>query len=66
MVIDNKYNFGDIVYLKTDKDQREGIVTCLKVTPHGVLYRLNFGTVEYDAYDVEISTEKNVMITTTN
>jgi hypothetical protein len=31
MIIENKFNFGDIVYLKTDPDQRARIVTTFSV-----------------------------------
>lgn len=66
MVIDNKYEFGDIVYLKTDRDQFERIVIGIKVSPIGILYRVAVGAVETDHYDMELTTEKNIIITTTN
>lgn len=67
MVIDNKFNFGDTVYLKTDPDQRARIVSKLSVLPMGVIvYELSHNTYTSLHYDFEISVEKNVLITTTN
>lgn len=66
MVIDNKFNFGDTVYLKTDTDQKPRIVTGFSVRPQGLLYQLTQGTYEVAHYEFEITAEKNVLITTTN
>jgi hypothetical protein len=66
MVIDNKFNFGDIVYLKTDPDQRPRIVTRFSVGATSMTYELTCGTVCSWHLDFEISTEKDVLITTTN
>ena len=65
MVIDNKYEFGQEVYLKTDVDQRVRIVTSLIIRPNGCIsYELSCGVDTRWHYDFEISTEKNVLITT--
>lgn len=56
---------GAIVYLKTDFEQRERIVTGFEVRPNGLLYRLSLGWEETPHYDIEISEEKNHVITTT-
>jgi hypothetical protein len=67
MVIDNKFNFGDVVYLKTDPDQRARIVSKMSVLPTGVIvYELSHNTYTSPHYEFEISTEKDVLITTTN
>lgn len=66
MVIDNKFEFGDIVYLKTDRDQFERIVIGIRISPLGIIYRVAVGAVETDHYDMELTTEKNIIITTTN
>jgi hypothetical protein len=66
MIIENKFNFGDIVYLKTDPDQRARIVTTFSVGVHSMLYELSCGTITSWHRDFEISTEKDVLITTTN
>ena len=67
MVIDNKFSFGDIVYLKTDKEQLPRIVTCILCYKQGeLIYKLTCGTTQSDHYDYEISTEINVLLQTTN
>jgi hypothetical protein len=66
IVIDNKFNFGDIVYLKTDTDQRERIVTAYCLTVNGVTYELKQGNSSSWHYDYEISIQKNVLLSTTN
>lgn len=66
MVIDNKYEFGDIVFLKTDRDQFERIVIGIKVSPLGITYRVALGAIETDHYEMEMSVDKNIIIATTN
>jgi hypothetical protein len=66
MVIQNDHNFGDIVYLKTDSDQKPRIVFAIKVYKTDVLYELACGTTTSMHYDFEISKEVNVLLTTTN
>ena len=65
-VIDNIFEIGQIVYLKTDTEQRERIVTGFCIRPTGQSYELIQGNVGSWHYDFEISTEKNVLMTTTN
>jgi hypothetical protein len=66
MVIGNTYSHGDIVYLKTDKEQSPRIVYCLKVYKGEILYELSCGTHTSAHYDFELSAEVNVLMTTTN
>ena len=66
MIIDNKFNIGDTVYLRTDCDQNEMIVTGFSVTQNSITYGLSFGTVESWHYDFEITLEKNVLKTSSN
>jgi hypothetical protein len=58
-----KYKIGQIVYLKTDERQLERIVTQIRITEHGHLYQLCEGVNESVHYEIEISEEKNVLIT---
>lgn len=59
MVIDNKFDIGQIVYLKTDEDQLPRIITGLTIRGNNVLvYCLSSGTSESWHYDFEISEEK--------
>ena len=62
MVIENKYEFGQTVYLKTDPDQHARMVTQIKVSPIGIIYLLSFGTMETPHYEIELSTEKDVLV----
>lgn len=66
MVIDNKFNIGDSVFLKTDQEQKEKLVTCIKITPNGILYILSSGETETVHYDIEITAEKDVLKSTSN
>lgn len=61
MVIDNKYDIGQFVYLNTDDEQKKRIVTAIKILPAGIFYCLTCGTVETDHYDIEITAEVDVM-----
>lgn len=57
--IDNKYNIGETVYLKTDNEQLQRIVTAIKVLPNDIIYYLSCGTQETAHYDFEITKEKS-------
>jgi hypothetical protein len=60
MVIDNKFELGEILYLKTDAEQLGRIVTAIIVCPDdSYLYELTCGTHASKHYDFEISQEKN-------
>jgi hypothetical protein len=65
-VVDNKFDLGQIVYLKTDADQRERIVTGFCIRQAGQSYELMQGNIGSWHYDFEISEEKNVLMSTTN
>jgi hypothetical protein len=63
MVIDNKYELSEEVYLKTDLDQQVRIVTAIHVHPSGqIIYVLACGTMASEHYDFEISREVNELI----
>jgi hypothetical protein len=66
MIIDNKFNIRDEVYLKTDLEQSCRLVTGLAVRDTSILYELSCGASESSHYDFEISVEKDVIKTTTN
>ena len=66
MVIDNKYNFGDIVYLKTDKEQLPRMVVRFSVYPERVSYCIASGTLESWHDSFELSYEKDIVLTTSN
>lgn len=66
MLVDNKFSHGDVVYLKTDKDQNPRIVYCFRVYQNEVLYDVACGTSMSTHYEFELSTEINVLLNTTN
>ncbi len=62
MVIDNKYEIGDIVYLITDKEQEQRMVSSIVVYKAGELvYKLVCGTTYSEHYDFELSDTKNIL-----
>lgn len=56
---ESKFKFGDIVFLITDPQQEERIVTGWIVRPMGISYYLLCGTLESLHYDFEIGTDKD-------
>jgi len=66
MVINTKYELGDIVYLKTDSDQLERIVTGFSIKLNSICYNLNQATTESWHWDFEITRDRDVLKTTTN
>lgn len=61
IVINNKFDIGDVVYLKTDQDQLPRVVTCIKVFKHGELnYELAQGTLVSLHYEFELQNEKTI------
>lgn len=60
MIVDNEFEIGQVIYLKTDPDQNPRIVTSFRIYKGGeILYSLNFATSESYHYSFEISTEKD-------
>lgn len=66
MLLENKFNIGDKVYLKTDTDQNCRIITGFSVRLGSITYGLSCGDSESWHYDFEIDVEKDVLKTTTN
>ena len=61
MIINNKFEFGDLVYFITDPTQLGHLVTGFSVrkdTP--IIYRLSSCGDEVPAYDYEITTDKTI------
>lgn len=60
MVLDNKFNLGDMVYLKTDSNQMKRMITQIIVClDGGILYLLCCGESNYTAYEKEITKQKD-------
>ena len=61
MVIKNKYNIGDLVYLTTDPDQFQRLVIAINILPNNITYGLRCGTDVSYHYDIEISKERTII-----
>lgn len=61
MVIENKFELQQTVYLKTDSDQRQRIVTRISVGVNGIVYELMCGSSGSWHYDFEITADKDVV-----
>jgi hypothetical protein len=65
LTIDIPFSWGDIVYLKTDVDQKPYMVIGAKTCADGgLLIELQTGTASSFHYIIEISADKNVLLTT--
>lgn len=60
MFIENAFNIGDTVYLKTDPEQLERTVTAIRVSPGALLYYLSCGVSDSGHYGFEIAAQKDV------
>lgn len=61
MVIDNKYEIGQIVFLKTDKEQLERLIIGINISSLGIIYRVVNGAIETYHYEMELLEEKNIL-----
>lgn len=65
MVVDNKFNFGDFVYLKTDSEQHKRIVSRIVLSKDSIIYEVSFGSEVSSHYCFEMSKDKDVVLATT-
>ena len=63
MVIENKYEIGQTVYLITDEDQKPRLVLTINVNKYDLIYEVTSGTSLSRHYDFEISEEKHLQLT---
>lgn len=61
MLIDNKFNIGDFVYLITDIDQDRRLITGLRISTNSVLYQISIGSLTSEHYDFEITKERQFL-----
>lgn len=59
LMIENEYNIGDIVYLKTDEKQLQRLLFAIEISSTGLLYRLACGEINTYHYAIEMTTEKS-------
>lgn len=64
MVIENKYNLGDVVYLCIDRDQDPFMVTQILVTPLGCMYIVAAGDITFTCYAEELSYTRDMEMIT--
>ena len=62
MNVDNKYKIEEIVFLITDNEQHQRMVTAIKITKNSLIYCLACGVNESWHYDYEIAPVKNYSI----
>jgi hypothetical protein len=63
MKIETKYNIGDVVFLMTDTEQLQRIVTGVLFRPNNsIIYYLTCGATETTHYELEMVSEKNIML----
>lgn len=61
-IIENTFNLNEIVYLKTDVEQLERLITHISIdVNHNIEYRLTMGTEATWHLECEIAKEKNLV-----
>jgi hypothetical protein len=61
MNITTKYDIGSLVYLVTDSEQLDRMITGIKINPSGLVYTLAEGTNETFHYEIELSDKRNII-----
>jgi hypothetical protein len=62
MKINNQFAIGDVVYLKTDTEQKPRIITAIKITQSNLSYEVTHCTYATWHYDFEMSQTKDYSI----
>ena len=57
-----KYKIGDIVFLKTDKEQEARIITGILIRPNGFVFYLSKSDIETTHYQIEFTSDINELI----
>jgi len=61
MILTLPYDFGEMVFLKTDEEQKERMITEIAIkSPNFVLYLLSYGTQNSWHSDCEITKELDI------
>jgi hypothetical protein len=61
MIVTLKHGLGDIVYLKTDKEQLKRMVVQISIRQDGCMYELGCNGYSSFHYDFEFSADKDVL-----
>lgn len=64
MILETKHNFGDILYLKTDPEQKRRVLIGINFRVTGVLFELAKGETTSWHYEFEMSHESDVLAKT--
>ena len=56
-----KFDIGQTVYLRTDTNQLERLVTGINIRPNGITYALTNATDESYHYDFEITLDRDIV-----
>lgn len=63
MIIENEFDFGEIVYLKTDINQLPRMVVAIqKGADGGIVYKCAQGPNEFWHYEIEITRDRNTTL----
>jgi hypothetical protein len=62
MIIDNEFDIKQVVYLKTDIEQKPRIVTGLLVSETSIVYELSCSDGVCNSFHFEISNVKDILI----
>ncbi len=60
MLIENKFEFGDFVYCKTDPQQQRMQITSIIVEPTTIIYECSCNGSSHNFYDLELTTEPDL------
>jgi hypothetical protein len=60
MVIESEFNFGDIVYVKTDPEQFERQVVCLVAYKNMTKYLVTLNGINSEHFDFELTRESSI------
>jgi len=66
MIIQNKFDLEQVVYLKTDIDQRQRMVTGMCIRGNNLTYELSFGDRATWHQEIEIAETADILKATTN
>ncbi len=62
MLIENVFEIEEVVFLITDSEQVQRIVTGIQIGKNSIIYRLAQGITESWHYDYEIARNKNYLV----
>ena len=62
-MVQTKFSIGDIIYLLTDPEQKTRMVTGILIRPTGTSYDVSCANGTSWHYDIEMSEEKNQLLT---